>query len=32
MLFKLPQVTLVKEIQVGFNNFWNTEHEVYAEP
>lgn len=30
--FKLPQVALIREIQVGFLNYWDTSSEVYAEP
>ena len=32
VLFKLQVTSLVKEIQVGFTNFWSTDAEAYAEP
>mmetsp|Transcript_41238 Transcript_41238/g.47505 ORF Transcript_41238/g.47505 Transcript_41238/m.47505 type:complete len:348 (+) Transcript_41238:2393-3436(+) len=31
-LFKLNRIVEVKEIQVGFTNFWTVETEVYIEP
>jgi hypothetical protein len=32
MLFKLPYVALIREIQIAFINFWSIENEVYLEP
>jgi len=32
VLFKLQQTSLVKELQVGFANYWGTDGEAYAEP
>jgi hypothetical protein len=32
VLFKLQQTSLLKEIQVGFTNYWSTDAEAYAEP
>jgi hypothetical protein len=32
VLFKLQQTSLVKELQVGFTNYWGTDAEAYAEP
>mmetsp|Transcript_19576 Transcript_19576/g.30132 ORF Transcript_19576/g.30132 Transcript_19576/m.30132 type:complete len:106 (+) Transcript_19576:9413-9730(+) len=32
LLFKLQQTSLVKEIQIGFTNYWSTDAEVYSEP
>jgi hypothetical protein len=32
LLFTLQQTSLVKEIQVGFTNYWSTDQEAYAEP
>ena len=32
MLFKLPCVALIREIQIAFINFWSVENEVYLEP
>ena len=30
--FKLSQPSLIKELQVGFTNYWGTDAEAYAEP
>lgn len=32
MMFSLPQPVELKEIQIGFNNFWTSDTEIYAEP
>jgi len=32
VLFKLQQTSLLKEIQVGFTNYWSTDAEAYSEP
>jgi hypothetical protein len=32
MLFKLNRVVEIKEIQIGFTNFWTVDSEVYIEP
>jgi len=32
MMFELPYVTLLREIQIGCINYWQVEHEVYVEP
>ena len=32
MLFSLPSPVELKEIQIGFNNYWGAENEVYSEP
>ena len=32
LLFKLNRVIEVKEIQIGFTNFWTVDTEVYIEP
>ena len=32
MLFKLNRVIEIKEIQIGFTNFWTVDSEVYIEP
>jgi hypothetical protein len=32
VLFKLQQTALLKEIQVGFTNYWSTDAEAYSEP
>lgn len=32
MLFELPFVILLREIQIGCINYWQTESEVYIEP
>jgi len=31
-MFKLPNPIEIKEIQMGFNNYWQIDSEVYAEP
>jgi len=32
IMFELQQPALLKEIQIGFTNYWSTDAEVYAEP
>lgn len=32
ILFKLQQTSLVREIQIGFTNYWTTDAEAHAEP
>jgi len=32
MLFKLPQLSVLREIQIGFVNYWASESEVCIEP
>ena len=32
MIFKLPSVAILKEIQIGFTNYWTTETEIHSEP
>ena len=32
MLFKLPQLSVVREIQIGFVNYWASDTEVCLEP
>lgn len=32
IMFKLPNVVELREIQIAFNNFWAADTEVYAEP
>ena len=32
MLFKLEFPALIREIQIGFINFWQIENEVFLEP
>ena len=31
-MFQLPQPIELKEIQIGFTNYWQIDTEVYAEP
>ena len=32
MLFKLTEVAVVREIQLGMVNYWNSDAEVHIEP
>jgi hypothetical protein len=32
MLFKLSKTSLVREIQIGFTNFWASDHEAQTLP
>lgn len=32
ILFSLPHPVELREIQIGFNNYWGADTEIYAEP